>query len=54
MQVIHPGYDGIDGYAAQRTACLRRVGDTGRITTALYVGRLDEVRRPSPGGHAPG
>lgn len=33
MQVIHPVCCGIDGHAAQLTACLRRVGDDGTIHT---------------------
>jgi hypothetical protein len=35
MQVLHPVCCGIDGHAAQLTACLRRVSDDGQITTAL-------------------
>lgn len=35
MQVIHPVCCGIDVHAAQLTACLRRVNDTGAITTEL-------------------
>jgi transposase len=33
MQVVHPVCCGIDGHAAQLTACLRRVGDDGTIST---------------------
>ena len=36
MQVIHPVCWGIDAHAAQLTACLRRVCDTGQITTELH------------------
>jgi hypothetical protein len=35
MQVLHPVCCGIDGHAAQLTACLRRVRDEGQITTEL-------------------
>ena len=35
MPVIHPVCGGIDGHAAQLTACLRRVSDDGQITTEL-------------------
>lgn len=34
MQVMHPVCGGIDGHAAQWTACLRQVGDDGTIHTA--------------------
>ena len=34
MQVVHPVCYGIDGHAAQWTACLRRVHDNGQISTA--------------------
>ena len=33
MQVVHPVCCGIDGHAAQLTACLRRVSDDGQIST---------------------
>ena len=33
MQVVHPVCCGIDGHAAQLTACLRRVNDAGQIST---------------------
>jgi len=33
MQVVHPVCCGIDGHAAQWTACLRRVGDDGTMST---------------------
>ena len=36
MQVIHPVCWGIDAPSAQLTACLRRVSDTGQITTELH------------------
>src|SRR5262245_55691633 len=36
MQVIHPVCCGIDAHSAQLTACLRRVSDTGQITTELH------------------
>jgi transposase len=36
--VIHPVCCGIDGHAAQLTACLRRVSDDGQITTELVDG----------------
>jgi transposase len=35
MPVLSPVCGGIDGHAAQLTACLRRVRDDGQITTAL-------------------
>ena len=35
MQVIHPVCRGIDGHAAQLTACLRHVSDDGQIATEL-------------------
>jgi hypothetical protein len=35
MQVMHPVCCGIDGHAAQLTACLRRVSAEGQITTEL-------------------
>src|SRR5215510_1736698 len=35
MPVIHPVCCGIDGHAAQFTACLRRVSDDGQITIEL-------------------
>jgi len=34
MQVVHPVCCGIDGHAAQLTACLRQVNDDGQISTA--------------------
>lgn len=34
MQVMHPVCGGIDGHAAQLTACLRQVGEDGTIHTA--------------------
>jgi hypothetical protein len=34
MQVVHPVCCGIDGHAAQLTACRRRVRDDGTIQTA--------------------
>jgi transposase len=33
MQVVHPVCCGIDGHAAQSTACLRRVNNNGQIST---------------------
>jgi hypothetical protein len=33
--VIHPVCGGIDGHAAQLTACLRRVSEDGQITTEV-------------------
>ena len=34
MHVVHPVCCGIDGHAAPLTACVRRVGDAGTISTA--------------------
>jgi transposase len=34
MQVVHPVCCGIDGHAAQLTACLRQVGEDGTVHTA--------------------
>ena len=36
MPVIHPVCGGLDALSAQLTACLRRVSNTGQITTALH------------------
>ena len=36
MQVSHTVCWGIDTHAAQLTACLRRVSDTGQLTTELH------------------
>jgi hypothetical protein len=59
MQVVHLVCCGLDGHAAQLTACLRRVGEDGTIRTAwrdvgttygqLLARRawLDEQRCPS-------
>jgi transposase len=33
MQVVHPVCGGMDGHAAQLTACLRRVNDDGQLST---------------------
>ena len=33
MPVVHPVCCGMDGHAAQLTACLRRVNDAGQIST---------------------
>ena len=33
MHVVHPVCGGMDGHAAQWTACLRRVHDAGQIST---------------------
>jgi hypothetical protein len=35
MQVIHPVCCGLDGHAAQLTACGRRVREAGQIPTEL-------------------
>jgi hypothetical protein len=50
-QVIPPVCGGIDAHAAQLTAGLRRVSDTGQITTALYdCGTTDWALASKAGG----